>query len=97
MYLSARSFSNPLTGEPQPAAEPSDDEGEAGDAGLGRAQRRVSQVSCISVLHPDGSVELADGSLLPDIDTVMLCTGALTGKFRKGLPCSWFGGRGITR
>ncbi|KAL6782862.1 hypothetical protein ACKKBG_A08405 [Auxenochlorella protothecoides x Auxenochlorella symbiontica] len=73
VYLSARSFSNPLTGEPQAAAVHSDDEAE--HASTGAAQRHVTKVSCISALHPDGSVELADGTLLPNIDTVLLCTG----------------------
>lgn len=83
VYLSARSFSNPLTGEPQAAAVHSDDEAE--HASTGAAQRHVTKVSCISALHPDGSVELADGTLLPNIDTVLLCTGVWEGQARVGV------------
>lgn len=65
VYLSARSFLDPLTGKPI-----------LDDGLLGKTENAIVHCPGIESLSSDGSVTLADGSVLQSIDTIIFCTGA---------------------
>ncbi|KAJ3086371.1 hypothetical protein HK102_013213 [Quaeritorhiza haematococci] len=44
---------------------------------LPSSSKRISKKPEITKLHKDGSVEFADGSVVPDVDVIILCTGYL--------------------
>ena len=62
MYLCARVWENPLTGEVL-------------DVSASGGSGSVVKAANLVELHADGSATLADGTCLPGVDTVMYCTG----------------------
>ena len=60
VYLSARSFQDPLTGKP---------------LNLQTSEDGIHRCSAIVALGSDGAVHLADGTVLHSIDTIIFCTG----------------------
>lgn len=68
VYLSAKVFANVLTGEPIDIEAITDRHG---------AGQHVVNCKLLTELTPDGTAVLEDGSRLPDIDTIIFCTGAM--------------------
>ena len=67
MYLCARTWENPLTGQPLDIADTT--VGGAGSSGA------VVKAANLAQLHGDGRATLADGSVVGPLHTVMYCTG----------------------
>ncbi|PSC67968.1 flavin-containing monooxygenase FMO GS-OX-like 4 isoform A [Micractinium conductrix] len=67
VYLCARTWENPLTGQPLDIADTT--VGGAGSSGA------VVKAANLAQLHGDGRATLADGSVVGPLHTVMYCTG----------------------
>lgn len=77
MYLCAREWANPLTGEvldisdgslPGSRTASGTADGSSGGGGVIKAAN-------LAALHADGAAILADGSRVEDVHAVMFCTG----------------------
>lgn len=62
VFLCAREWENPLTGE-------------ALDISDGSSTSSVIKAANLVALHADGAASLADGSRIEGVDVVMFCTG----------------------
>lgn len=65
VYLCARVWENPLTGEVL----------DVSTSGSSASGSRIVKAANVVELHADGCATLADGTRLPGVDTVMYCTG----------------------
>lgn len=105
MYLCARVWENPLTGEIVSPASAATVQGfasaEAGSAPPGMVAAMpagIHKAANLAALHADGAVTLEDGTRVEGVDTVMYCTGAgggTQGGFGAG-PCCFSAGAHIS-